>query len=226
MGEFLPASNEPDGWVQNINAVGNSPIGGGIGLPAGRTAYLGTVTFHKDAIVNGSFEIFVGTNGPNGIDAVLALDPLGEDISEETTFNSAFVHNVGGELLCTDFQGNYMEIEVNALRAGGKTVSTGPNRTVDVTAKARILKGTAVSDTTIDMTLTIDAVDGTTVIGTNSTAFEAVRLEVGKGGKGDKLTVDVPQCTSGIIAFTAKFSGTDDEGDFCGRARTLRRACK
>jgi len=50
-----------------------------------------------------------------------------------------------------------MKIEVNALRAGGKTIVTSPNDTTKVTSKARILKGTALSGTTIDTTLTITA---------------------------------------------------------------------
>jgi hypothetical protein len=69
-------------------------------------------------------------------------------------------------------------------------------------------------------------VDGTTVIGTNSTAFEAVQLEVGKGGNGAKLAVDVPQCISGYIEFVATFSGTDENGDECVGERELRKVCK
>jgi hypothetical protein len=98
--EIFPASNEPAGWVQNINAVCCGALAG-IGLPAGNTAYLGTVTFHKAAIVNGFFEISVGANSPNGVDAVLALDPLGENITETTTFNSAFLTNVACDAFCS-----------------------------------------------------------------------------------------------------------------------------
>jgi hypothetical protein len=117
-----------------------------------------------------------------------------------------------------------MLIEVNALRAGGKTVRAGPNQTVDVTAKARILKGTALPGTTLDTTLTIEALDGTGVIGTNSTG--PITLGVGKGGKGAKLAVDTQQCMGGFIEFVATFSGTDDDGDLCERARTLRKECR
>jgi len=106
-----------------------------------------------------------------------------------------------------------MEIEVNALRAGGKPIRTGSDESVDVTAKARILKGTAARDTTINTTLTIEARDGAELIGTNSTG--PIRLVVGKGGKGAKLTVDTGSCTSGFITFVATFFGTDGDNDAC-----------
>jgi hypothetical protein len=115
-------------------------------------------------------------------------------------------------------------IEVNALRAGGKTVSAGPNQTRDVTAKARIMKGTALSGTTIDMTLTIEALDGEDVISTNSTG--PITLGVGKGGNGAKLELAIPQCNSGYIAFVVTFFGTDEDGDGCWGRRELRKACR
>jgi hypothetical protein len=117
-----------------------------------------------------------------------------------------------------------MTIEVNALRAPGKTVSAGPNEAKDVTAKARILKGTAVSGTTIDTTLTIEAVDGEDVISTNSTG--PITLEVGKGGKGAKLSLEIPQCNSGSIEFVATFFGKDEDGGDCEGTRRLRKECK
>jgi len=127
---------------------------------------------------------------------------------------------------CTDANGALMEIEVNALRAGAKTVVTGANQTTNVTAKARILKGTAASDTTIDMELTIEAVTppGGTVISTNSTG--PIRLGVGKGGKGAKLSMAVTQCTGGFIEFVATFFGVDAESDACEGTRTIRKACR
>jgi hypothetical protein len=117
-----------------------------------------------------------------------------------------------------------MTIEVNALRAPGKTVSAGPNEAKAVTAKARILKGTAVRGTTIDTTLTIEAVDGEDVISTNSTG--PITLEVGKGGKGAKLSLDIPQCNSGFIEFVATFFGKDEDGGDCEGTRRLRKECK
>jgi hypothetical protein len=209
-------------YIVNINAAASPPVGYGIGLPAGQSAYLGTVTFHKEFVGDGIFEISVGTDGPAGTDGV--LDGFGNGIT--ATFNSAFMINQpddppGG---CTDSQGNLIQIDVNALRAGGKTVSAGPNQTVDVTAKARILKGTAVSGTTIDTTLTIEAMDGTAAIGTNSTG--PITLGVGKGGKGAKLAVDTPQCVGGFIEFVATFFGTDAEDDPCEKSRTLRKECR
>jgi hypothetical protein len=220
---LLTTTNQPP-FIDSIVVLAAPPLGLGIGLPAGQSAYLGTVTFHKDLIVNGIFEIAVGTNGPGDTDGV--LDGFGTEISATTTFNSAFLVSVGDPPYCSDAEGYFMQIEVNALRAPGKTVQVGPNRTVDVTAKARILKGTAVPDTTIDMTLTIEAVTppGGTVIGTNSTG--PITLGVGKGGKGAKLAVDTQQCVGGFIEFVATFFGTDEDRDECWGTRTLRKGCR
>jgi hypothetical protein len=126
--------------------------------------------------------------------------------------------------VCSDELGNLMQIEINALRAGARLVTAGPNQSTNVTAKARILKGTAVSGTTIDTTLTIQALDGATVISTNTTT--PVRLGVGKGGKGAKLSLAVPRCTTGFINFVATFTGVDAENDTCEGTRTLRKGCK
>jgi len=95
---------------------------------------------------------------------------------------------------------------------------------VDVTAKARILKETAAPGTTIDTTLTIEAVDGTGVIDTK-TSFP-ITLEVGKGGKGDKLTLNTTRCDGGFITFVATFFGTDTGVGLCEGARILRKECK
>jgi hypothetical protein len=94
---------------------------------------------------------------------------------------------------------------------------------VDVTAKARILKGTAAPGTTIDTTLRIEAVDDTGEIDTK-TSF--LTLEVGKGGKGDKLTLNTTRCDGGFITFFATFFGADTGGALCVGARTLRKECK
>ena len=117
-----------------------------------------------------------------------------------------------------------LAIEINALRAGARFIQAGSNQTRDVTAKARIVKGTAQPGTTIDMQLTIEAIDGTDVIGTNSTG--PITLGVGKSGKGAKLSLDIPQCNSGFIEFVATFSGTDVDGDPCEGTRPLRKECK
>jgi hypothetical protein len=90
---FLPfglgtTTNQPP-LIENINSLSHPRAAIGIGLPAGQSAYLGTVTFHKDHLAAGTFEIGVGVDGLT--DAVLSLAPLGVDISETTTFNSAFV---------------------------------------------------------------------------------------------------------------------------------------
>jgi len=94
---FLPSflgtiSNQPP-YIDNVNAASSPATGAGLGLPAGGTAYLGTVTFHKDVLAGGAFEIRVGVNGPGGTDDV--LDGAGSPISDTTTFNSAFLVTCG-----------------------------------------------------------------------------------------------------------------------------------
>jgi hypothetical protein len=118
-----------------------------------------------------------------------------------------------------------MMIEINALRAGGKTIVTSPNDTTKVTAKARILKGTAPSGTTIDTTLTIEAFDGAESIDTQ-VAPQQITLGVGKGGKGDSLLLLTEQCNSGYITFVAEFRGLDVDGDACVGTRELRKECR
>lgn len=115
-------------------------------------------------------------------------------------------------------------IEINALRGGSPTTPFGLNATKDITAKARIQKGSAVDGTTIVTQLRIDAIDGTTVINTQKSF--PITLGVGKGGQGDKLTMLVPQCTTGSIEFKATFSGKDDDGDQCTATRSIRKTCK
>ena len=73
--------------IENINSVA---LLFGIGLFAGQSHQLGTVTFHKDVFVNGTFEIRSDANGPT--DNVLDID--GDVITDTTTFNSAFLINV------------------------------------------------------------------------------------------------------------------------------------
>jgi len=123
-----------------------------------------------------------------------------------------------------------MEIEVNALRAGGKTIVTSPNDTTKVTAKARILKGTALPDETIDTSLTLqaltdDGLGGDVVLGSGIVA--PIKLGVGKGGKGASLNISTESCgPSGFITFTATFHGKDDDDEDCEGYRELRKACR
>jgi hypothetical protein len=121
----------------------------------------------------------------------------------------------GPDPICT------LVIEINALRGGSPTVTV--NGTKKVTAKARILKGTAVKGTTIDTTLQIDAVDGLEVIHSRSSSPH--RLQIGRGGRGDTFPMDIPQCNSGFIEFVATFFGPDENGAPCESTRTIRKAC-
>ena len=84
-------TNQPT-FIDNIGAVAAPTLGSGLGLPANQSAYLGTVSFHKDLVVNGTFELTVDTNGPGNTDDV--LDGLGSVITDTTTFNSAYLVNV------------------------------------------------------------------------------------------------------------------------------------
>jgi hypothetical protein len=116
-------------------------------------------------------------------------------------------------------------IEINALRGGSPTVTV--NTSKDITAKARISKGTAVSGTVIDTTLTIEMDDGGVLFGkVVSPKSPNIRLGVGKGGQGDKVRMLVTQCNSGSIDFIATFFGPDEDGDLCTATRTLNKTCK
>jgi hypothetical protein len=115
-----------------------------------------------------------------------------------------------------------LQIEVNALRAGSPTVTAGTGQTRNVTAKARILKGTALPGTTIDTTLQIEVIDGSEVLHVQTKS--PIRLVVGKGGRGAKLPMNIPQCNSGFINFVATFSGHDGNGP-CEGTRSLRKQC-
>jgi hypothetical protein len=117
-----------------------------------------------------------------------------------------------------------LEIEINALRGGSPTVTAAVGSTKDITAKARILKGTAPKGTTINTELTIEAFDGPVLI--NSQSVSGIRLEVGKGGQGKKLTMNIPECETGTIEFRATFSGYDGSGALCESTQTIRKTCK
>jgi len=86
-----PTTNQSP-FIDAIGALGAPSLSSGLGLPPGQSAYLGTVTFHKELVVNGTFELFVGVNGPGGTDGV--LDREGTAIAPTTTFNSAYLVNV------------------------------------------------------------------------------------------------------------------------------------
>ena len=77
-------------YIANLGSASAPTIANGIGLPAGVSAYLGTVSFHKDQIINGTSEIFPNVDNP-GNDV---LDGAGGVISGTSTFNSAYVVNV------------------------------------------------------------------------------------------------------------------------------------
>jgi hypothetical protein len=115
-----------------------------------------------------------------------------------------------------------LEIEVKALRGGSPTATVGSTK--DITAKARIVKGTALSGTTIETTLRIEAIDGEEVIDSKSIA--PIHLEVGKGGQGQKLQMNITQCDSGSIDFVATFFGNDENGAACEGSGTITKTCK
>ena len=117
-------------------------------------------------------------------------------------------------------------LEINALRGGSPTTPFGLNATKDITAKARISKGSAVDGTTIVTQLRIDAIDGINIIDTKKSF--PITLGVGKGGQGDKLTLNVPTCrnASGIIEFKATFTGEDDDRDLCTVTESIYKTCK
>jgi hypothetical protein len=118
------------------------------------------------------------------------------------------------------------EIEINALRGGSPTTPFGPGATKDITAKARIAKGSAVDGTTIVTQLKIEAFNGGQFI--SREVSYPITLGVGKGGQGDKLRMDISNtaCSSGSIDFVASFSGQDDDGDLCTQSKSLNKTCK
>jgi hypothetical protein len=114
-------------------------------------------------------------------------------------------------------------IEINALRGGSPTVSVGSPK--NITSKARIAKGSAVSGTTITTQLVIETIDDGVVIDTKKSF--PVTLGVGKGGQGDKLTMEIPTCSSGSIDFKATFTGPDPDGSGeCTAFKTINKTCK
>ena len=74
--------------IENINSVAFPPFFG-TGLLEGQSHQLGTVTFHKGAIAENTFEIGVDADGPT--DAI--LDGTGREITFTTTFNGARLIN-------------------------------------------------------------------------------------------------------------------------------------
>jgi hypothetical protein len=120
-----------------------------------------------------------------------------------------------------------LEIEINALRGGSGSVISGGTK--DITSKARILKGSAAPETTVDgTTLTIEAFVGNTSVDFQ-TSPKSLTLVSGKGGQGDKLTMNVPACNTGdIIGFVSKFSGTaSSNGATCeAKSGRLNKTCK
>jgi hypothetical protein len=200
--------------IENINS-GAIPPSVGTGLAPGQSYQLGTVTFRASGNnwLSGGSEILSDANALT--DAV--LDGQGRDITATSTFNDAIAWFFHTEPGC-DF-----DIYVKALRGGSPTVSVGKPEAI--TAKALIHQGTAERGTTIDARLRIDAIDGSEIIDTQ-VSNGPIRLEVGKGGHGDKLVMNIPQCESGSIDFRAFFSGLDDDGDFCSGERRITKTCK
>jgi hypothetical protein len=132
----------------------------------------------------------------------------------------------GGNPGCTSLDNPaIIQIEVNALRAGGKTIVTSPNDTTKVTAKARIKKGTAFSGTTIVTVLLIQAVvDGIVV---HEASQPGITLGVGKGGKGATLTLATESCgDNDFLDIVATFTGLDADNDLCVGKRVLKKACR
>ena len=100
--------------------------------------------------------------------------------------------------------------------------------TKNITAKARIQKGTGpVGQTLNNTTLQIDAFDGAVLV--DSQTSPGLTLVIGKGSQGDKLTmtIDAGECTTGFIGFFATFTGTSStNGTTCTATRgPLNKTC-
>jgi len=81
---FVPAGNNR---VEMINSLCLCAQGIGTGLAAGQTHQLGTVTFNIDQLTNGTYEILSDAD----YQADGLLDGAGNDITDTTTFNSAYL---------------------------------------------------------------------------------------------------------------------------------------
>jgi hypothetical protein len=89
----LGTTSEIGTYIDNQNSAATPFDVTGIGLSPGQSVYLGTVTFHKGNLINGTVDITVGTNGPGGTDDV--LDGVGNTITGSVDFNDAELINVG-----------------------------------------------------------------------------------------------------------------------------------
>ena len=89
----LGTTTDTGSFIDNINAASSITLSQGFGLPAGGTAYMGTVTFHKDVLVNGTFDVvpFINTSGTDGLFDNQSPPVL---ISGTVTYNSAQLINV------------------------------------------------------------------------------------------------------------------------------------
>ena len=126
----------------------------------------------------------------------------------------------------TAIPGCDLSVEINALRGGSPTVTVDDPK--KITAKARIVRETAVSGTTVHTTLEIEALDGAGGLEKRTSCPH--RLEVGKGGQGGTLGMFIPKCVGGIIRFRATFFG--NENDDCNNpvcplaTRVITKTCK
>jgi len=117
-----------------------------------------------------------------------------------------------------------LEIEINALRGGSPTVTAGTSK--NITAKARISKGTADDGTTIKTHLTIEACDEDGCFASVDSDKNPITLGIGKGGQGDKLAIPIERCVGGV-EFIATFVGDDPDGfGTCSEKRSIHKNCK
>ncbi len=219
------AGSPADGGLQTVGlvlGVEQAFTGQGTAGISG-TLTLGTIAFH--AAADGTDTIASSLSGGGGF--------LGADFVNRTSgipLGSLAVTS-GTPPVCD------VTIDINALRGGSPTVNVPGTK--NITAKARIQKGTGPADQTLDNTsLIIEArdcgplspldclLDGATLVDTQISP-DLLTLILGKGGQGDKLTMTVNQCVSGFIDFRATFTGTSSSnGGICTKtSRLLRKTC-
>ncbi len=118
-------------------------------------------------------------------------------------------------------------IVIKSIRGGGPTVNVPGTK--NISAKARIQKGTGPADQTLDNTsLIIEAFDGATLVDTQISPKLLTLVLRTRGGQGDKLRMTVNECVSGSIDFFATFTGTSStSGGTCTEtSRLLQKECK
>jgi hypothetical protein len=235
----LGSTTDTGSRIHNINSVAIWNLLG-IGLSAGQSHQLGTVTFHMNQFVPGaSYEIRSDANGPS--DGVLDLN--GNVITGTTTFNSAFLINAlpeptatptpapgegaAIELIWAETGTNeidnlelYSEITLQVVLTAGSTGSTGAGVSVDygedsgLSVVAYESTPSSGSTSSLPSTLGTTTDTGSRVENINSAAILfagfGTGLYEGQGQVIGTVTFQVSQLLDGTLEIRADANGSSD----------------